>query len=228
MHCLLISPEGITTFSVLSCYLLPMNTNISPVPSITRSLMHLSTLLISTQLLQIVSMHEISRLLKITYLQCRVFKPSFKSNVLTYLLRESDEGLRKLIIACYISVASASAASPSCQLLLHHSNAKFFNRKSLALSINLRPYQSMPVRWSSFLTIKLNGPFQASYRVPSMAFSGRSFNNRAFNSASRVYLFALATCSKSFCWCRLVRTYPRRHLQCVCSMYTHQIGHANR
>ena len=177
MHCLLISPDGITTFGVLSCSWLPMNTNISPMPSITRSLVHLSTLLISTQLLQIVSMHEISRLLKITYLQCRVFKPSFESNVLTYLLRESDDDLRKLIIACYISVASASAASPSCQLLLHHSNAQFFNRKSLASSISLRPYQSMPVRWSPFLIIKLNDPFQASYRITSTAFSVRSFNN---------------------------------------------------
>ena len=205
MHCLLISPDGITTFGVISCSWLPMNTNISPVPSIKRSLIHLSTLLISTQLLQIVSMHEKSRLLKITYLQCRVFKPSFESNVLTYLLRESDDDLRRLIIACYITVASASAASPSCQLLLHHSNAQFFNRTSLALSISLRPYQSMPVRWSSFLIIKLNDPFQASYRITSTAFSVRSFNNWAFNSASWVYLFALATCSKSFCWCRLVR-----------------------
>ena len=31
---------------------------------------------------------------------------------------------------------------------------------------------------------------------------------------------APATRSKSICWCRLIRTYPRRHLQCICSMNT--------
>ena len=37
-----------------------------------------------------------------------------------------------------------------------------------------------------------------------------------FNSASRVYPFALATCFKSTCWCQLIRTSLWRYLQCVC------------
>ena len=38
----------------------------------------------------------------------------------------------------------------------------------------------MPLRWSSFLIIELNYPFQASYRVSAPVSIGRSFNNWAF------------------------------------------------
>ena len=61
--------------------------------------------------------------------------------------------------------------------LLNQFNIKFFNRLLLALSINLRPYQSKPLRWSSFSIIKSNDPFQASYQISSTSFIGRSFNN---------------------------------------------------
>ena len=75
----------------------------------------------------------------------------------------------------------------------------------------------MPLRWLSFLIIELNYPFQASYRVSAPVSIGRSFNNWAFNSASRVYPFALAICSKSICCCRLICTCPRQHLRYICS-----------
>ena len=197
--------------------------------SIARSLVHLLTLLKTNQ---IVSMQNTSRLLLITYLQCLIFKPSLESKftcplagriwwypprVDCYMLSIGVPLLLHLCHhvkqCCIISLLNSSIDN-HCLQYFNLAGDTFISR------CYLRPYQSMPLRWSSFFIIKSNDPFQASYQIYSMSFIGRSLNNWASNSAPRAYPFALATRSESICWCRLIRTFQRRNLQCVCFMNT--------
>ena len=192
--------------------------------SIARSLVHLLTLLKTNQ---IVSMQNTSRLLLITYLQCLIFKPSLESKFTCPLAGRIWWYPGWLLHAIHWC-ASASASLPPCQTMLHHSLLissinnhclQYFNLAGDTFISRwyLWPYQSMPLRWSSFLIIELNYPIQALFRASAPISIGRSFNNWAFNSASRAYSFALAIYSKSIYCRRLNRTSPRRHLQCICS-----------
>ena len=174
-------------------------------------------------------MRNTIRLLLITYLQCLVFKPSLQSKftcplagriwwypprVDFYMLSIGVPLLLHLCHhvkqCCIISLLNPSIDN-HCLQYFNLAGNTFISRWYL------RPYQSMPLRWSSFLIIELNYPFQASYQVSAPVSIGRSFNNWAFNSASQAYSFALTTYSKSICCCRLICTCPRQHLQYICS-----------
>ena len=257
-----------------------MNSSISPVPSISRSLVHLSTLLILTQLLQCrnksTSCHFIPPMSGLQNLHLnQIYLPSCWETLLisfaSWLLHAIHWcALLSSLIKTPIRLSNLlEQLQPPWQWLLHHSNAQFIYQywpcllqySADAVSIilgffclqqqqlrvycnnfssrcSLWPFQSPPLPSVVLFSLILNPIFRLisskwtiHFRLHIVFHQRSSLGTVStiglFNSASRVYPFALATCFKSNCWCQLIRTSLWRYLQCVYYKNMYQIGRSN-
>ena len=137
MHCLLISPDGNTTFGVQLCYLLPINTSISPVPSISRSLVHLSVNRANISWLlcrdHILPMSGLQAFIQNKFICSFTKKICWYPPQAEYYMLSIGVPLLLSLIKTPIWLSNLlKQLQPPCQSLLHHFNTKLFNWQSLS------------------------------------------------------------------------------------------------